>query len=249
MQKSCDIFAFLFCQFRDYLFPNECLFCSKEGAVVCASCVPKPSFHVRCVRCGFGSFLGVGRDVCENCLHELGLTSVSVACVFGEKHVSELVHALKYEYIEAVAQVMARVAHEKVFRMSGLSFLQPYSGGGEGTALVSIPLHRRRLCERGFNQSELFARHFSDLCGIAVSPDLLKRRYFTSTQTELKKQQRLQNVHDAFLCMKTPPSTVILIDDVFTTGATVAECARVLRARGAKQVHVIAFAAQTIEHL
>lgn len=108
--------------------------------------------------------------------------------------------------------------------------------------LVPVPLHRNRLKERGFNQSGLLARELARKMGWRVSFDVLARRIRTQPQTRLNRGERLKNVRGAFEV--TRPSEVrdrriLLIDDVFTTGETLSECARTLKDAGAREVYAL----------
>ncbi len=106
---------------------------------------------------------------------------------------------------------------------------------------VPVPFHRSKLWWRGFNQAELLAR----LLDITVM-NLLKRGRNTRTQVGLDRQERLQNLKDAFYLEKSRlnlhPTTVLLVDDVMTTGTTLEECATLLRQQGAKQIFALTFA-------
>jgi ComF family protein len=113
--------------------------------------------------------------------------------------------------------------------------------GIEVDVAVPVPLHRSKLWWRGFNQAELLAR----LLDILVV-NLLKRGRNTRTQVGLDRQERLQNLRDAFYPDKNKAdsayASVLLVDDVMTTGTTLEECAQVLRAQGVEQVFALTFA-------
>jgi ComF family protein len=116
---------------------------------------------------------------------------------------------------------------------------------GEGTdkidMIVPVPLHVRRLRQRGFNQAALLAKEAGCRLALPVGFDILARKFWTEPQTRLKRAERLLNVKDAFVVRKGAAiqgSSVLLVDDVYTTGTTVKECGKVLRAGGAASVHV-----------
>ena len=140
--------------------------------------------------------------------------------------VTRLVKALKYRHTKAVAPVMA-------------AYLQPLVADcrPDGSLLVPVPLHPRRLRQRGHNQSALLAESVSESTGLPLSTALIRTRY-TQTQTGLGRAERLRNVNGAFAWTggSLAGKTVILIDDVYTTGATLAACADACRANGAPQV-------------
>jgi ComF family protein len=108
--------------------------------------------------------------------------------------------------------------------------------------VVPVPLHPKRLRERGFNQSGLLAKEFSRRHGLPVSFDLLIRKKWTEPQTRLNRKERLENVKGAFGlrdASAVPGRRILLIDDVFTTGTTLSECARTLKKGGASEVYVL----------
>ncbi len=114
--------------------------------------------------------------------------------------------------------------------------------------LVPVPLHLRRLQERGFNQSLLLARVISRVHKIPVEFNVLERIRYTQPQTQLSGSERERNMRGAFRVRKNlfpAGNNILLIDDVFTSGATVGECARVLKEAGARQVQVLTLARAT----
>lgn len=111
--------------------------------------------------------------------------------------------------------------------------------------IVPVPLHPVKLRERQFNQSELLAAHLARKMNKKVVRDRVRRIKYTAPQTELKKDERLRNVKGAFLVRKGSDfneKTVLLVDDVLTTGATMHECAKALKDAGAKKVVALALA-------
>jgi ComF family protein len=122
--------------------------------------------------------------------------------------------------------------------------LQPCFGANE-VLVVPIPLHRAKQRQRGFNQAELIARAALKHCPVGIrfelNPHLLERRRVTQSQIGLTQQQRRANLRGAFKVVKPEKIAgreILLVDDVFTTGTTVSECARVLRRAGAAEIWV-----------
>ena len=164
-------------------------------------------------------------------------------------------HALKYGGLSRIADDLALVTAP----------LRPRTDEATGGALIPIPLAPKRLRQRGYNQSELLARALAGKWRIPVVPDLLSRTRETPTQTALTPGTRLANVAGAFAvanvrrCASVQRSmindhwtldighwTLILVDDVFTTGATLAEAARALERAGATTIHAVTFARAAI---
>ena len=159
----------------------------------------------------------------------------------------ELIHILKYGQVRPAANVLGRMLSEVI---AGLE-----RGFGPGTVLVvPVPLHVRRLRQRGFNHSELIARAAALKQGpteerLVLHTKILERRRNTQSQTGLTRHQRRENIRGAFVVAKPEPLSgreVLVVDDVFTTGTTVSECARVLLRAGASKVW-IATVARTLK--
>jgi ComF family protein len=108
----------------------------------------------------------------------------------------------------------------------------------QSETVVPVPLHRARLRERGFNQAELLAREL----GLRVDCQLLRRRKNTPSQTGLTRPQRAFNLAGAFEVRGTPPRSVLVLDDVYTTGSTLHEISRTLKRAGASRVEALTVA-------
>ena len=138
-----------------------------------------------------------------------------------------IVHNLKYAGVQALGLELGRRLGKIVVER-----------GIHADAIIPIPLHRRKLRERGYNQAELIARGVSEVSDIPVRCDLVRRKKYTKTQTVLSLNERRENMEDAFEVAPIKRTEVeneqfIVIDDVVTTGSTMIACADVLRASGA----------------
>ena len=149
----------------------------------------------------------------------------------------ELIHLLKYNGVRPAANVLGRMLVEAI------EDLQPLFSADE-VLVVPVPLHARKLRQRGFNQSELIARAALKLkpagC-IHLGSGLLERRRETKSQIGLSRHQRRENIRGAFAVTRPDEikeREILVVDDVFTTGTTVSECARILRRAGALKVYV-----------
>jgi len=150
----------------------------------------------------------------------------------------DLIHLLKYQQVRPAADVLGRMLSEVI---AGLA---PYSVD-PGLLVVPVPRHPVKLRQRGFNQSELIARVALTLRPVvsrqALRVDLLERVRETQSQIGLTRHQRQENLRGAFRVAKPEEiwgHEILLVDDVFTTGTTASECARVLRRGGASRVWV-----------
>lgn len=193
-----------------------------------------------CSRCGSlvtGSFGTV--KICKDCVNrgddELQAER-SRSVVRLDRFSRPIVFSLKYWKHPAIARDMAILAtHSR-------GFVEHLSGA----VLVPVPLYKKRLRWRGYNQSLHLAKAFAEIVPGARVEELLMRTRDTGTQTRLDAGERRKNVHKAFSLKKgvrlNPLERYVLIDDVFTTGATLSECARALRMRGAVKIDAATFA-------
>ena len=141
-----------------------------------------------------------------------------------------LVHAFKYHGIPTAARIAGRMM---ALKATGVM------GEFRDAALVPVPLHPDRLRERGYNQSAMLAEGFTSFSGNLICGDIVARTVRTPTQTALSAEERMRNVHGAFVysgdvSLKGMP--VIIVDDVMTTGSTISECARALVSGGSGPV-------------
>lgn len=217
-----------------FLLPGECLLCrtampAREwDGLVCPLCrarwrpVPPPW----CARCGQPGLVDVACRFCAGWPEALGRVR---SAVWLEGSARELVHHLKYNGWPGVAPAMALV-------MRGLEPLTP------DAVLVPIPLSRKRLRTRGYNQAAVLASALARVTGLPAGHDVLQRVRDTPTQTALAPEARAANVAGAFMAPALVQGTFVLVDDVCTTGATLAEAAAALRGAGAGRVDAVTFA-------
>ena len=219
----------------DLVFPKSCLGCGAEGEFVCAPCSRAVVFRApQCLVCSRRNFDGI---LCSTCREKSSLRRFLAPFSYGEPLIRDLIHAYKYE---GVRELKAFFADEI------LAFLNFYSIRPRAeSVVVPIPLHRSRERQRGFNQAVLLAEELARRMNLAVLP-MLSRRRATEQQIDMASYaKRRENIAGAFAV--TDPAavlghTVILIDDVATSGATLSEAAQTLRQAGARSVWAIAIA-------
>jgi len=177
--------------------------------------------------------------VCRACsVWPAGIRAIRSAFALGEVP-RALAHALKYQGWSAAADGMAA-------RMAGLEL--PADTVAEARLVIPVPTSRTRLRERGYNQAAILAERFAARTGRVFAADLLRRVRATASQTSLHPGDRRANVAGAFAAAGNgaanalPGEHVILVDDVWTTGATALACADALRDAGARAVSVVTFA-------
>jgi competence protein ComFC len=230
----------------DLLYPPRCSICEvslRGGRSLCDACdrdLPRlqPPF---CQSCG-EMFPGEidGDFACPNCRHLKFSFDFARAALCRDERALGMIHGLKYGRQIELAKELGRLAAEAFTD----SRLEPALAGG--WPLLPVPLHRQRLQQRYFNQAEEIARVLAHQTGLPLLRGLRRIRA-TEHQTALTRAQRLENLRGAFVIsaagqqhlIRNGAAGVILIDDVFTTGSTVDECAKILRRAGFQNVVVI----------
>ena len=212
----------------DLFFPQRCVGCERRASdLLCRNCfeaLPHVGRPV-CARCGMPTAFET--FVCDACKGvDFGFESARAPLRY-EGVGEEVVHALKYR---GYTRVVERLAAPLM-----LGVLDP---GERFDAVVPVPLHRSRLRRRGFNQAELLARSVAGKINAPVS-DTLQVVRRTRDQVELSAAERRANVEGAFAVRERVRGRILLVDDVFTTGATTSECAGTLLRGGAEEVHAV----------
>lgn len=240
------------------LFPSDCRLCGApliriSRVPVCEQCLDdvRPVSGAVCELCGerlpdYGLAAAEGKMRCGLCRRLE--PSFQRAAAYGsyDSGLRELIHLLKYEGVRPVANVLGRMMNEVITDLAPCF-------EGEDVLVIPVPLHTSKSRQRGFNQSELIVRaalkHPPAGHQFEISADVLQRWRYTESQTGLSRHQRQENIRGAFRVMqaeKVLGREVLLVDDVFTTGTTVSECARILRRAGALRV-VVATVARVLK--
>jgi ComF family protein len=211
----------------DLLFPRWCIGCGKEGDYICHACrelLPAISPPI-CPRCGRPQSQGI---LCGDCRDTPApIDGIRAPFVF-EGIIRQAVHELKYRNLRALAPMMAGWLYDYLVE-------NPIPAD----VLVPVPLHKKRLHDRGYNQSALLARELGKLSGLPVAGNgLVRHRYAAPQARSTGVSERQSNVANAFICRdnRFQGKRVLLIDDVSTSGATLNACASSLKAGGAAQV-------------
>jgi ComF family protein len=221
----------------DFALPPRCAGCGEIVAHVhsfCADCWTKVEFlgEGGCTTCGM-PLQATEADTCGVCLAKPPRIARTRAAVAYGDLTRSLAIRLKYGRKVAIARTMAR-------------YMAPLVGASDGDPiLVPVPLHRTRLWQRGFNQSALVARELSRQLKLPAEPMALRRLKRTPPLKGMSSLQRRRTVAGAFKVLDksvVAGRTVILVDDVLTTGSTAEACARALRRAGAARVELITWA-------
>lgn len=209
----------------EFITPDCCIICNKEGICLCEECaqtnlvVKKPS----CVLC---NSLTPNGQTCNSCRSKTKLSGASVAYRY-ENVTKELITRLKYHHQRSIARFFGKL----------LVYPDKYSFD-----LVSfVPSDGRSRRARGYNQAELLAKSFAKQQNLPLQETLLRQKHIR--QVGLNRKQRLEAIEGNFVAYgNIAGKNILLIDDVVTTGATLRECASVLKLAGAKRIWGVAVA-------
>jgi ComF family protein len=222
---------------QEFVLPAACVLCGQASPcrLLCPGCEHDlPRIQECCKQCALPGTYGAAR-LCADCLRHQPSWDQAIAALVYEYPVDHLVRHFKFHKDMCCGQLLA----DELSRAVMLSFDRPeFTPQQKPDLLIPVPLHFLRRCRRGFNQAEVLATELQRVCGIPVMRKLLRRRVHTPAQSGLERKARQKNLRDAFQCGRLPGSHVALIDDVLTTGATLAECTRVLKRAGAHRVSV-----------
>ena len=213
----------------DIIFPKFCLGCEREGLWVCEKCLKK-IIQVKtqvCPECGKVSSLG---RYCPKHKRLWGLSGIMVAGYYQEGPLKEIIHNFKYNHILELGNFLGTLMAEA---------LEENLPAEKNLLLCAVPLHFLRRAQRGYNQAEILGSKIACELKLPANFKLLKKVRFTKPQVQVAQDERRVNLIKSFAInqnISLKGKTIILIDDVATTGTTLNECAKVLRKKGARRV-------------
>ncbi|MDP3792106.1 MAG: phosphoribosyltransferase family protein [bacterium] len=225
----------------DTLFPIKCLCCgmlssSKHNTYVCKKCLKniqvKKQFE--CIGCKINSSLG---ETCLKCRKDNYIDQLLIVTDYNNPSVVKIIKAFKYRFVTDMIEPISLFLKKYIF---WLSAQRKYKINSDNPIIVPVPLFYRRLNWRGFNQAELIASSLADMLQTYYQPNTLLRIRGSKPQADIsEKIDRLKNPTNIFKLnkdMSVGNKTMILVDDICTTGATLNECARILKESGAKKI-------------
>ena len=230
------------------LFPEDCCLCgnlllSKEGRFICGPCWDKVNYVTGpvCLCCSKPFVSPDALDyspayLCGDCRKNPPSFEKASAVGYYRGVLKDIIHLFKYQGKRGLGRDLVKLMNQAYKeKWDGYSF----------DAIIPVPLHRKRLREREFDQALILAKGISKSQGIPLIYGNLFRHRWTESQTNLSKEERWRNVKGAF-SLRNPTRVrdlrLLLIDDVYTTGATITECAKVLKKAKAKEVNVFTLA-------
>jgi len=240
-------------QLVDIVYPPRCHMCSQflpadedlpSSHHLCRNCLADltPITHPICTVCGLPFHTSKGQDhLCENCLRKRPWYDLARSPFLYSGPLMKAIQRFKYN-----SETQLTPSLGALFFSSAIELIP----NPRDFLTIPVPLHRRRLRERGFNQSLLLAKALSSYLGTQLDYLCLIRKRHTRAQTGLGKEERRKNVKDAFSVISPhiiEGRKIILVDDVFTTGYTLNECARTLKKSGATAVICLTLARTLVD--
>jgi len=206
--------------FLDLFFPKFCFGCQREGSYLCQDC--KAILQISGFHRKFQT---------EN------LSDLYFATEYKNPLIKNLIKLFKYEpFVKELAKDLASLIIDH-FQL--LEKNPPFLLSNSELLLIPVPSEKRRLKWRGFNQAEEVGKEIAKFLKIPLFNDVLIKNRETLAQVELSEEERKENVKEVFSCQnpeKIQEKKILLVDDVYTTGSTMKECARVLKKAGVKEV-------------
>ena len=220
----------------DAIYPKTCPFCDriiKREQDICVECYSKLRYieEPYCKKCG-KQLHKQEVEYCYDCATSIHIYKKGMAVFAYNDMVSKSIYRFKYHnrryYAKAYGYAMAKRCGEMI------KSWQP-------DVLIPVPIHSKKMQKRGYNQAELIARELSALINIPIDNRCLRRTRHTKAQKELNRNERKKNLEKAFKISSNVVEykKIVLIDDIYTTGSTIDECAKVLMEAGVKEVFFI----------
>lgn len=209
---------------NDFLFPIKCVSCGKQDSILCKNCEDK----IRTFNEGFCfSCLKKREDfsVCPKCKQNTFLDGVFILGDYKDYTLKKLIWDLKFNFIKDSAGPLSALLFDRFKNIDKNNF-----------TITAVPLHEKRLKQRGFNQSEIIAKSFANNLDISYENYLIRDKN-TESQKDLTRFERKINMDDVFkISSEVRGKNIYLLDDVITTGATLDSAAKTLKENGAIKV-------------
>ena len=231
LQKIEDIFYQLLLQ----IYPNRCPVCDRvlHYTLICPACAAKLKYvrQPSCFSCGKPLY-NAAQEYCSDCVRRRHEFRQGKAVFVYQGAMRGIMYRYKYSNRRDYTEFLAREA-ERLYgawvRQQGIELVVP------------IPLSKKRLRQRGYNQAEIFAKRFAELCGLPCDSRIIRRTRNTAPQKQLSVDERKNNLKNAFKTDRNVVNLkrVLLVDDIYTTGSTIDAAALVLKQSGVKDVYYL----------
>ena len=222
--------------FLDAILPIRCINCKKFGDYLCRGCFGSVAIKktFECIGCKRNTPFG---QTCYLCAKTNSIDQLLIVSDFKNPLVEKALKFFKYKFISDL-ELPLSVLMKKYLKL--LTLDKKFNVFESNPLLIPVPLHPRRLNWRGFNQSELLARNIADTFQMEMAIEVIERIGNTIPQADIKeREERLKNLNGIFKIKNKNQLVgreVLLVDDICTTGATLNECAKVLKQSGASRV-------------
>lgn len=219
----------------DLVFPVLCVVCGTEGSFLCTDCQVKlPRLEKQiCVSCKKPAPFGKTHP---DCITRNILDGTISALPYAHPDIKKVISTFKYQFILDLAEPLSLMIIQAIKNQELDNYFSEF-------IILPVPLHKRRLSWRGFNQAELIGQALGKNLRIGFSNDLVFRSRFTKPQVDLTANDRKINIQNAFEIMRPVKNQkFLLVDDVITTGSTLNEIAKLLKNHGAVQVWAVTVA-------
>jgi ComF family protein len=221
----------------DLIFPQQCLICGKLNSnFLCENCLSMVELVQGpiCSICGKPRDKYFKADLCEDCAREKPPFALARSAAIYSGVMKDAIHHLKFNNRKSLSSPLG-----KIFAASVKTSNIPLDCVD---IVIPVPLSRQRQRQRSFNQSELLARDLAKACELEFSFESLSKIKDTRPQFDLDRRERLVNEIGAYEARGVKNLTVLLIDDIYTTGSTAREASKALMIAGAKEVYVLTLA-------
>lgn len=193
---------------------------------ICSGCLPKANVRF-CLKCGRA--IGGESDYCDDCGYGRDFVEARAPFLF-EGNAKKLVYGLKYGGHKYIAKIIASFLAEEYNKLNW-----------NVDAIAFVPMHSKRLKSRGYNQAELIADELSKIVNLPLNKTLIRTK-FSDNFAKLTRKERFSEAESSFEAIaRNDDKNILLVDDVFTTGATTGGCAKALLRSGAKNIYVLTF--------
>ncbi len=218
----------------DIVFPKICPICARAvplgAGSICPECSGKLTFvrEPYCMRCS--KPVDEDEEYCRDCRERAHIYDEGCAALIYDEYMSKSIYRFKYngktEYARFYADVMTDVLGDRIRRW-------------DPDAIIPVPIHKSKLKKRGYNQAQLLAKELSKRLSIPVKSDIVTRQSATKVQKNLSAVARQNNLKKAFKVIPNSVqlSSVLVVDDIYTTGATIDAVARCLKEAGVEKVY------------
>lgn len=223
---------------KDILFPRICFLCERRirCGFICESCYAKINFlnPPLCRMCST-PIKGKNAEVCKRCKNKVFFYDQLISAVVYAQPFISLFHLFKYRQNDFLKELFSSII---ATHLKNIGF-----DSSKYDFMLGIPAHPLRIREREYNQTTLLAKNVANYLNLPFRNDILYCIKYHKSQTKVSPQVRFTNIEGAFYAdKKVRGKNVILLDDVVTTGATVSECSKVLKQKGAERITVITLA-------